>query len=379
MPAPRTRFERLYAAAGRRAGDQLADELLRAGTLEPTLTPSRLAAYAIASLVHLVTLASLGLGLWFAVSTFPNPGGILIGVLFASPGLLMAPRFGRLPKGAVATRREEMPELHAFCDDIAAALAVKPPHLIVVDDEFNASWSNIGWRRRRVLTLGLPLFTVLEPEERTALVAHELAHAKNGDASRGFVIGGALNALIQVHALLRPYRNPSGADALINWFFALLARPVWWVIHLEFFLLRRDSQRAEYLADALAAEVAGSGAIVSLHEKLLLYPTFWSVVQHAARAPAEEDMFERMQMVLRSVSARERERRRRVARLEESRLGDSHPPTAKRIRLVEERARREARVTMTSEVTEAIDRELEPLRPRAQEALIDAYRASVYR
>jgi Zn-dependent protease with chaperone function len=379
MPTPRTRFGRLSAAAGRRAGDQLADELLHAGTLEPKLTPSRLAAYVIASLVHLVTLASLGLGLYVAAATFPNPGGILVGLLFAAPGLLMAPRFGKLPKGAVAASRQDMPELHRFCDEVAAALAVKPAHLIVVDDEFNASWSNIGWRRRRVLTLGLPLFTVLEPEERTALVAHELAHAKNGDASRGFVIGGALNALIQVHALLRPYRNPSGADVLINWFFALLARPVWWVIHLEFFLLRRDSQRAEYLADALAAEAAGSGAVVSLHEKLLLYTTFWSVVQHAARAPEGEDMFERLQTALRSVSARERDRRRRVARLEESRLGDSHPPTAKRIQLVEERAQREARVVVTPETTDAIERELKPLRPRAQEVLIDLYRASVYR
>ena len=36
---------------------------------------------------------------------------------------------------------------------------------------------------------------MLPPQPRAALIAHELAHARNGDSTRGFFVGSALNAL----------------------------------------------------------------------------------------------------------------------------------------------------------------------------------------
>ena len=35
------------------------------------------------------------------------------------------------------------------------------------------------------MRLGLPLVSVLEPQERVALIAHEIAHDVNGDPARG--------------------------------------------------------------------------------------------------------------------------------------------------------------------------------------------------
>lgn len=278
VPLPRGRFERAYAAAGRRLGARLAGELMRTETLQPRLTPARAGAYAIAAGVHLFTFAFLAAGGFFIVSTFPNVLGIAFGLLIASPAVLMVPRLGKLPKEARTLERREAPTLFDVVDEIAAALGTKTAKVIVVDAAYNASWAVIGWRRRRVLTIGLPLLTSLEPEERVALLAHELAHAKNGDSSRGLVIGGAVGALIELYLLIEPDPHPVGMDILINWVFAIVARPVRWLIQLEFHLLRRDSQRAEYLADALAASVAGSEAVVALHEKLLLYPTMRAVV-----------------------------------------------------------------------------------------------------
>lgn len=372
---PRTRFDRAYAAAGRRLAERLSAELLRAETLEPKLTPSRLTAYAIAGAIDLVALAFVAAGLFVAVTAFPL--GVILGLLIASPAVLMVPRLGKLDKDAPAVARDEAPELYALIDRVASAVGTKTATVLVVDSDYNASWAVVGWRRRRVLTLGLPLLTALDPDERVALVAHELAHSKNGDSSRGFVVGGAIGALVELYILVRPERDPVGADVLINWFFAILARPVWWLIQLEFHLLRRDSQRAEYLADALAAQVAGSSAVVRLHEKFLLEPTVRAVIQHAVRG-GDDDLFVTMQQSLRAVPERERERRRRVARLEESRLADSHPPTARRIELLEGRAPAEAMVDLSVESSEAIDRELAPRRVVVAQELLDEYRARVY-
>ena len=157
-----------------------------------------------------------------------------------------------------------------------------------------------------------------------------------------------------------------------------LSRPVLWLLLLEFHLLRRDSQRAEYLADALAASVAGTDAAVSSHEKLLLHSAFHQVVKEHARPGTEGDIFEEINSRLKAVPERERERRRRVARLEESRLDDTHPPTAHRIRLLEERARHEAAVVLDEARSAAIDGELASFRRALQERLVDEYRDSLY-
>ena len=374
---PKSRFERAYASAGRRLGERLAAELMRADTLQPRLAPARAAAYLIAAGVHLFTLTFVAAGAFTIVSTFPSVLGIVLGLLVASPALLFMPRLGKLDKDANSLQRRDAPTLFALIDELASALSTKRATVVVIDTDFNASWAVIGWRRRRVLTLGLPLLTALDPQERVALLAHELAHSKNGDASRGVVIGGAIGALQEIYMLVRPERRAVGAEFFLNFVFIVVAKPVEWLIHLEFHLLRRDSQRAEYLADALAATVAGSAAVVALHEKLLLQPTVRAVVQHAVRA-TDEDLFESLVHAVHSVPERERERRRRVARLEESRLAASHPPTGLRIALLEGRDRVGARVLLDEARSSEIDRELHHFRPEFQRTLIDDYRATVY-
>ena len=106
-------------------------------------------------------------------------------------------------------------------------------------------------------------------------------------------------------------------------------------------------QRAEYLADAAAARVAGTAAAIALHERLLLYRTFQDAIQQAALADDARGALDRVRAALRSVPERERERRRRVARLEQTRLEDTHPPTGMRIALLEDRAPLPPAVTLS--------------------------------
>lgn len=138
----------------------------------------------------------------------------------------------------------------------------------------------------------MPLLVTLEPQERVALVAHELAHARNGDSSRGLFVGSAIRGLAQWHVVLSPHRRsgvyqamstPIGlAEHVANAFLWVLSRPPLLLLYLEVGLLLQDSRRAEYLADSLAARVSCTDAVVAVHEKLLLGSAFEQVVrQHA--------------------------------------------------------------------------------------------------
>ena len=299
---------------------------------------------------------------------------------------LMRPRLGKVPDDGLLAR-EDAPALYKLADDVADALNVPHVDVIVIDGEFNASWAILGLRRRRVLTLGLPALAMLTPQERAALVAHELAHERNGDSTRGLVVGSAVRALAELYWALAP-EDLSGArewgehaffERIVNVLLWVVSRPLLGVLLLELHLLLHDSQRAEYLADALAARVAGTPAAVSLEEKMLLSPTVRFAVQRTAHDRSNRtDLFELLAATIALVPGRELERRRRVARLENARLSSTHPPTAKRIVLLEERASREPRVICTPEASAAIDEETSGLRKSVQIELVDAYRDSLY-
>jgi Zn-dependent protease with chaperone function len=376
---PRTRLDRLYARAGRRAGERMLERLLEADELEPRLTPARAAAYALAGGIHLLTTALVGGGIALGALTFPNPFTIALALVMVAVGLFMRPRAAKPPDEDVVDLAR-VPTLAAVADEVARALSVRGPDILVVDESFNASWSVVGLRRRRVLTLGLPLFAALSPRERVALIAHELAHERNGDVTRGLFVGSAINALAELLSFIAPEHVGEGAGltehaaSLVFW---IVSRPVYWLLLLQVHLVLADAQRAEYLADALAASVAGSDAVVALHESTLLTERAEWVLRTVADR-ADGDLFVELARELAAVPEYERERRRRVARLAEARLSDTHPPTAMRIRLLEEHGVRTAVVELDDARSAAIDDELRFLQRALVRKAHDAYRDRLY-
>ena len=388
LEPPGGRFTRLARALGRRSGERMARQLLNARTLGPRWTPARIAAYAIAIAVHLVTLALIVAGIAAIVVDFPNLLGILIGVTLVGVGLLMRPQLATLdPHHGHVLGVTAAPALHNLAAEVAGALERCPPDEIRISAEWNASWRVVGLRRRRVLILGLPLLTALAPDERVALLGHETGHERNGDARHGLIVGSAVIGLNRLSELLRPAPERD-ADFLvqseiggIHWlsgaFMWVVSRPVDGVLWLEARLLLRDMQRAEYLADALAARVAGSRATIALHERILLASTFALVVQQAAHEDAG-DVLDRLRLSLQLVPDRERERRRRVARLEQARLDDTHPPTGMRIALIEGRPAQVPRIWLDNDRSHRIDAELEPLAGVIDRELLDRHRSRLY-
>jgi Zn-dependent protease with chaperone function len=373
---------RVYAAAGRRAGTRLIDELLGSGRLEPRWTPGKIAAYLIAILVHLITVGAAVAGIALIALTWLNIGTIVVGLALIGVAVLMRPRFGEVPEKGILTR-EEAPELYDLVDDIAGAIDTRPADLIVVNGEYNAWWATLGLRRRRVLALGLPLLAVLDPQEQVALIAHELAHGRNGDATRGLGVGSAIDALEELRQLFVSGRGTMDRSnfAILEW----LTRPILWalsrpivaLLYIEVHLLYRDKQRAEFLADALAAKAAGGPGAVGLHEKFLLESTFTAVVHQAAHG-RDDDLFGVLRTAVEAVPERERERRRRLARLERTRLDATHPPTSHRIRVVEAQVDAPPLVVLDAARVRRIDDEVADRRRAIADELVDSYRASLY-
>ena len=358
-------------------------ELSAADELQPRVTPAKALAYALAFLVHTMTLGLATLGLLLILLPFPHPFGIAGGLVLLGLAFVMRPRLGASPTDGLVSPAEA-PQLHELVRRVAAELSVRGPDTIVVEDDYNASWAVVGVRRTRVLSLGLPLLAALRPQERVALIAHELAHARNGDATEGLVVGSAVQALAELYNAVAPGADVETdelafAEVLAKPFMWALSRPILGALLLELHLLNRDSQRAEYLADALAAKVAGTPAMIATHEKLLLASTFAGVVQRLAHDGARpHDLVAEISAAFGAVPPREVERRRRAARLEEARLDVTHPPTGMRIALLESRPENAALVDLSEAASAAIDEELRPYAAQAQRRLMDEYRASLY-
>jgi Zn-dependent protease with chaperone function len=374
-------LDRIRRVMGRRLGGRL----ISSEELEPRARPARVAAYAIAGCAHVLTALLAAAAVVLLAVSFPDPFGIAGAVLLVSLALLMRPRVGRIPHGWPLSR-DDSPTLFALVEMVAAALPTRPPDVVQLDSSYNASFARFGLRRRSALTLGLPLFAVAEPQERVALVAHELAHDRNRDVSRGFFVGSALDALAELYAVLSPGRAASELSESALVVVTPLVWAILWVVslpfavllRLEYHLLLHDFRRAEYRADALAAGVAGTAPVVSLHEMFLLDFLVDEAAHRSVHATEPRDFFSELSALVESIPERERERRRRVARLEPARLDTTHPPTAARIKVLEERAQRPAAVQLPDDESRRLDAELAPQKTSMGAAIVSAYRDSLY-
>lgn len=237
---------------------------------------------------------------------------------------------------------------------------------IVFDLQFNASWGSDGWRRRRVLRLGIPLLASLDIRETLALLAHELAHERNGDAQRGVLVGSTLISLSEAVDLFRPHRTPLGAHQwalvmlLTNGLLRACSLPFRGLLALQTHLLYRDSQRAEYLADDLSASVAGTDAVIALLDSMLAMRSVELVIRRATLTGerAGREMVGDMRAATSSSDPASRAARRERARVERHRLDSTHPTTASRISVLQQRPGRAPAVVLEASAESALSNEL---------------------
>jgi Zn-dependent protease with chaperone function len=317
-------------------------------------------------LLYAFILALLAAGVWLIAYDFPRVT-IVPGVLLVWLAVAIRPRFGRLDPYATRISRAEAPTLFGLVVRVADAIGAPKPHLVVLDNHFNASAGAVGPLRKRVLVIGLPLWVVLPPQQRVAVLGHELGHFVNGDVRRGLLVQPAYTTLGMLSGLLRPTGvSPySGlferiGELLAHLVLAILSRAAWVGQLVLTALGMRDAQRAEYLADEMAAGVAGSPAAIALFDTTIGLDSIVFGVRRAARTGGETEAWRAAADEGRQAVALELPVLRQLSIRDETSLFASHPPTALRARMVESRPAQTASVGLSQAESGQIDNELAP-------------------
>lgn len=335
---------------------------------------ARVAAYLLSLLLLLLPVLALAGTIALLVFYRPLWFSAVLALLTFCLALVFRPRAHKLPPDAQVVPRDQAPTLYGVLDRIADALGTQKVAAVVLDAEPNLWFNRIGWRFRPVIGIGLPLWTSLSPQERVAILAHELGHGRNGDAQHGWVIGAAESILYELRTTfstqpldqyrrdIDPYDDSgSGYTGLItrivNATVGALVSGYGWLLDRAYL---RGSQRAEYLADRTAAEVAGSEATAHALERLLLSGTAYRAMERALRFKSEIEPLEAVRRAVNEVPKREIERHVRASRGRETRVDATHPPTYLRTRLIRARPATTARVVLGLDENRAVDRELAP-------------------
>ncbi|MBP5863120.1 MULTISPECIES: M48 family metallopeptidase [Streptomyces] len=334
-----SRLERAARALARRHGEQLLAEMGSGRDPRPRRDASALIGTALALTVHGVTLALAVGGVWCVVAGWGGVG-VVAGLVLLVLAWGLAPRVQRLPDDRPVLFRSDAPELFALLDEVARSVGTRGVHAIAVDASINAAVTTYGVRGRRLLVLGMPLWEVLTPGERIALLGHELAHYANGDTRNGLVVGTAVRSLALWHHTLQPLPQPSGIEMAVNALYVVPRLLVRAVLVLLVRLTSRAGIRAEYLADRLAARTASTQEAVNLMDRLLITRALGVLLRaeasraalggtRSAREAAARagDVWERLRAYAASVPEHEYERQRRVGTLRGHQVDATHPPT----------------------------------------------------
>jgi hypothetical protein len=365
-PPPKLSWrERRAVQSSARASRKLFDRIVAQGIKGPP--PRSAVINLIAAVVHLLTAVTFaggalilldGLGLLLPLRIFL--GGLLVAVAFVVQPFWHR---GRKKKSRLM-KREEFPALYALVDDIAKELGCKGLDGIRVGIVFNASIGQTrseGW----VMNMGLALWSTLSPQERVALITHELGHQLNRDQRNGMLVHGAAISMHQWSYLLTPGRSMATlrglaavGEIVANAILLPLAAAAGGLSWLLRVFAGRQGLSAEYYADALAASVAGTDAACGMLERLLLAEACDTRLHHVAKFDKAADPWIAVAASAAAIPALELERQRRIGRLRLPAIDSSHPPSQLRADLVRGLPFATGKVVMDEARTVAIDREL---------------------
>lgn len=359
LPAQPSRLRRRLDANAFEVDERIAGELAGRPPRRPGWSRERAALIAASLLLGGGVLALLITGLALVLSG--SLAWKVVGALLVLVTIELRPRLPRLGAMLGMVGRSDQPALFEALDRVCAEVAAPRLAAVVLDESFDANCRRYGLRQRPVLHLGLPLWASLSPSGRLALLTHEVGHLVNGDPGSGLLAQPALCTLGNLARIfdprgvvrrhqLEPHSAYDGAITshtyqgmlLFEWIgntlSSVLFAPVTWACTtLQFSLLAmsaRARRTAEYYADALAADVAGTHAMTEYLETLLLAEPVSTAVRRWLRVGADVGMLQ-----AEAQDARERhmgEQRRaeqRSIRTESDVLAD-HPPIGRRIRVV---------------------------------------------
>jgi len=256
-------FERLVRKAERTAADSPTAYRLRVMLLGGL-------GYAYVWLLLLAALAALAVLAMAIVGTDAVRVPVSVGRELGIPLVLFAGAVGKAlwvrldaPAG-MPLARHDFPELFGALDDIRNALRGPRLHVVLLNDQFNASITQIprlgvlGWHRNH-LVLGLPLLLALTREQLLAVLAHEYGHLSGSHGKIGTWIYRIRRTW---HQLMMTFAERRGVAAV------LIKRFVGWYAPYfnaySFALARSEEYEADRAAAALAGSTDTGGALVRI-------------------------------------------------------------------------------------------------------------------
>jgi heat shock protein HtpX len=190
-------------------------------------------------------------------------GAVIAGTILYS----LIPRRDRFEAPGLLLEPSAHPKLFEEIQNIAAALGEPLPREVYLIGNVNAWVADrggiLGFGSRRVMAIGLPLFSILNISEFRGVLAHEFAHYYGGDTKLGPFVYRSQAAVVR--ALQNTARF--GAGVPLPWIFRLIQQAVATLLKWYFLLFLRVinfvSRKAEFRADELAGIIAGNSAIAA--------------------------------------------------------------------------------------------------------------------
>lgn len=322
-------------------------------------------------------------------------GLLCIGLFYISK-----PKLLKIDKSKFVSKKD-FSELYKAVNLVCKKFNTSEVEGIIIDEEFNASITEYGLKKKKVLFIGLPLWSVLNDEEKLDLIGHEIAHCVNGDPSRNKIISTGINTLIKfgnsIHpeSLLGNYFIPyyggfrsftlelsKYAILPINILLVGISNLLWNLSYILNNLVWIDSQKAEYLADILASSICGNKASISGMKKCsysdIFYFELQNLVLKGKKTMNNVDIFEEVNNKIKTLPDHEIDRLNRLLTKEEHKIDIKHPPTYSRILLLEEKGYKDGTDIKDKIDFAKIENELNPYKQKIQYKLIDVYRDSMY-
>lgn len=371
-------FDSMYDRVGVRSSRKLYEQMVKNASAKPPVQLTVWLALVISCCVHALTAAVALLGVFLIYALWPHWSGGVLGLICFGIAWVLRPKVEQKPKDLLS--REEYPTLYKLVDEISTEMGTSTVDGIEVTPRFNAGIHQYGWRRKKILSIGLPLFLILSGQEKAALIGYEVAHGANGNPNRGFIVRHAIRALNNWYYLLYPeviFDSEQGIRGLMMIVPNLLMRGfcklIWLLNYVLVHLLWKSSQWAVYGADSLAAEVVGTDAMMAMLEKLHFREMFRFLVQKVYLNKGKMRFTHVFPEAIAQMPERELQRIRRVEMMEQSRLDTTHPPTPYRVAYMWERNVEVPRYLLSSVDRDQLEKELSSLYAGLDERLMKWY------
>jgi heat shock protein HtpX len=360
-------FDRINAYLAAQAFVAAQNDVVAAQT---KMRASLILANVLAVMVVITPLLVMACAVWLVSVSYDTVLGWILAALLLGLAWVLIPRRPRNTKPTYG--RDDLPELFDLLDHVCADLnapQIDGVHFISDMNAYLFEYRPLFSAKRNIMGIGLSYWYTLDPQERLALIAHEVGHLVNRDPGRSLVIWYAMQTLEAWLYWLRPDDDAHGrglGEMMAHFalaVFGLLCELIWRLLNWS---MMYHSQIAEYVADAKSVSVAGKRAAHTLLYTTILSPE----AERSTRGlrtyglPQDGWIFDHIAAAVRNTPDDRKEHLMSQAETQKSSVDSSHPPTVYRIAFVDQLPDAPARLTFTQAQADAIDVSFVPHRDK---------------